>query len=130
MGELDDLISKDEPDDSNELTIATVLRHYGATRIPQGVGWKSMKCPFTQFHTDSRASASVNIGTNHFRCHACGTAGDPIDIIKKLEHMNYREACEQAARVFGTSHTEISRSVPRHFKRPAASSDSWKEILG
>jgi DNA primase len=131
LGELDDLISKDdEPDDSNELTIAAVLRHYGASRIPQGAGWKSMKCPFTQFHTDSRASASVNNGTNHFRCHACGTAGDPIDIIRKLEHMNYREACEQAARVFGTSHTSVSRGIPRHFKRPAASGDSWKEILG
>jgi len=131
MGELDDLISKDdEPDASDELTIAAVLRYYGASRIPQGVGWKSMKCPFKQFHTDSRASASVNTGTNKFRCHACGTAGDPIDIIRKLEHMNYREACEQAARVFGTSHTEVSRSVPRHFKRPPAGSDSWKEILG
>jgi hypothetical protein len=131
LGELDDLISKDdESSDSEELTIAAVLRHYGANRIPTGAGWKSMKCPFKQFHTDSRASASVNTGTNKFRCHACGTYGDPISIIMKLEHMNYREACEQAARVFGTRHTSVSRTVPRPFKRPATSGDSWKEILG
>ena len=135
MGELDDLLkgpnSSGDSEPADELTIATVLMHYGQgdVRIPSGFGWKSMRCPFKQYHNDGRASASVNRTKNKFRCHACGTAGDPIDIIRKLEGMNYREACEQARAIFGTSVSTVSRTVPRSTKRRPMGSERWKDIL-
>jgi CHC2 zinc finger len=135
LGDLDDLLSgpSDETDsDSDELTIAQVLRHYsdGDIRIPRGFGWKSMRCPFKQFHKDSRASASVNHTKNRFRCFACGTAGDPIGIIMRLEGLSFKEACEQATNIFGKSVQTLSQPTSKHFKRPASNSESWRTILG
>lgn len=118
-----------EPPESDELTIESVLLHYGATKIPSGYGWKSMRCPFKQFHKDSRASAAVNHGTNKFRCHACGTAGDPIDIIRKLEGLSFKEAIGQAREIFGASVKTVSPSVPKRRKRRALGSERWKDIL-
>jgi CHC2 zinc finger len=130
MSELEDLLKGPEPDYSDELTIAAVLIHYGADRIPSGFGWKSMKCPFKQFHKDSRASASVNHTKNRFRCFACGTAGDPIGIIMRLEGLSFKEACEQATTIFGKSVSTVSQPTRKHFKRPASDSESWRSILG
>lgn len=113
-----------------ELTIEQVLRHYGAKDIPQGSGWKSMRCPFTQFHDDSNPSAAVNHGKNKFRCHACGTAGDPFDIIQTMEGMTFRESVEQAREVFGASGPPISQAVPRSGKRKPLGNERWKDILG
>lgn len=115
--------------DSNELTIEQVLIHYGATRVPSGYGWKSMRCPFKQFHTDSRASAAVNHDKNKFRCHACGTAGDPIDIIRKLEGIGFKEAVEQARTLFGASLEEVPHTVSRSAKRRPLGNERWKGIL-
>jgi len=113
----------------SDLTIEAVLRHYGAKRIPEGVGWKSMRCPFKKFHQDSRASAAVNHGTNRFRCHACGTAGDPIDIIERLEGLSFREAVEQAREVFGASFQEVSPAVSKSSKRRPLGRERWQDIL-
>ena len=41
-------------------------------------GWKAVRCPF---HADRRASASVNLQKNYFRCHACDISGDPVRIV-------------------------------------------------
>lgn len=41
--------------------------------------WQPVKCPF---HGDRRASASVNLHKNFFRCHACDVSGDPVRMMK------------------------------------------------
>ena len=115
--------------EKTELTIAEVLRHYGAERIPTGVGWKSMRCPFKVYHQDSRASAAVNHDKNRFRCHACGTSGDPIDIFRRLEGLTFKEACGQAREIFGTSVEAVPSSVPRQGKRRPLGNERWKDIL-
>jgi DNA primase len=40
-------------------------------------GWRNMRCPF---HEDRRASGSVNIVLQRFRCHSCGVGGDVLDL--------------------------------------------------
>lgn len=99
----------------NELTIDDVLAHYGAKSIPQGVGWRPMKCPF---HDDQHASASVNHdGAGAFKCHTCGVQGSPIKIIETQEKLNREANVEFARTILGKSSAELSRSDGRSKKR-------------
>ena len=40
-----------------------------------GNGWAACRCPF---HDDAHASASANLITGSFRCHACEARGDLV----------------------------------------------------
>lgn len=40
-----------------------------------GKGWAACRCPF---HDDTHASASANLLTGGFRCHACEARGDLV----------------------------------------------------
>lgn len=40
-----------------------------------GDGWAASRCPF---HDDAHASASANLTTGGFRCHACEARGDLV----------------------------------------------------
>lgn len=72
-------------------SIAKVLKHYGAERVPEGRGWRAMRCPF---HDDSQASASVN--GEAFNCHACGVSGDAFKIIMEQENCDFKAAVRLA----------------------------------
>jgi DNA primase len=102
----------------DKLTIADVLAHYGvdATNV-HGVGWHSIRCPF---HDDSTASASVNVGTNAFKCHACPVKGDAIGVVMAVEQKGYREACEWATEILGKSGAYVPQTIPgqREHRKP------------
>lgn len=80
--------------------IGTILKHYGAKRVPEGGGWRSMKCPF---HDDSLASAGVNHEKESFNCMACDMAGNFFVIIMKHEGVDFSEAKSRAEKIVGTS---------------------------
>lgn len=109
-----------------ELTIDDVLRHYGARKVPAGVGWHSMKCPF---HGDKHASARVNVDRNAFTCLACGMSGDALKIISLKENISRDEAIEFTRKVLGQSVSDIQRSASKQGKRRALGREKWKGIL-
>lgn len=56
---------------------------------PNGDGWASCCCPF---HQDKTASASANLRTGGYRCHACGEHGDLIAFHMKRTGLEFK-AC-------------------------------------
>lgn len=110
-----------------ELTIADVLRHYGAARVPEGVGWKTMNCPF---HGDSHASGRVNAELGAFKCHGCRmSASTPEKLIARAESIGEDEAGEFARQVLGKSSSGLSRTVPKQKQRRPLGREKWKNIL-
>ena len=96
--------------------VELVLKHYGAYNVPQGNGWKNMRCPF---HDDSHASAGVNHEEDAFNCLACEISGDIYNIIQKIEKVGFREAKSRAKEIIGESlkpvRTErrVGRIIPK-----------------
>jgi DNA primase len=112
-----------------ELSIATVLTHYGAdlTRVSEH-GWRSIRCPFTDNHArdDKRASGRVNLSLNAYACLACGTKGDAIGIIKQREGTDYPGAIQFAEEILG----QCVEGVRRAAKRAAPVERSkWRDTL-
>lgn len=67
--------------------VSSVLQHYGIE-----VRRRTFKCPL---HNDHTASGSVRIGKDgreRWRCHACATGGDSLDLVQAIEHCDRREA--------------------------------------
>lgn len=111
-----------------QLELGPVLIHYGASRLPGGYGWRTMRCPFPE-HNDSNASARVNLEAGGFVCLACGISGDAIKIIRQREGMTFNEAIEFAREVFGASVDSVSKSVPRGRQSKKFGRNRWKDIL-
>jgi DNA primase len=88
--------------------IEAVLYHYGATYVPVRSGWAGMLCPF---HDDKTKSGSVNTDRGTFHCFTCDAAGDAYDLIQQQEGIEFRDAVEFGARVFGEGYTFV-RDVP------------------
>ena len=84
--------------------IALVLMFYGATKVPTGRGWRSMKCPF---HNDRNASATVNNEVNAFTCFACSIKGDVYKIIMEQEGVTFNEAKSRAEEIAGTDSIKV-----------------------
>jgi len=86
--------------------IALVLMTYGASKVPTGRGWRSMKCPF---HSDRHASATVNNEVNAFSCFACSIKGDLFKIIMEQEGVTFSEAKSRAEEIVGTSNISLPK---------------------
>jgi hypothetical protein len=114
------------PEPTEGLNVADVLRYYGATTVPEGVGWKSVKCPF---HNDGVKSGSIHVERNLYNCHACPYAGSPLSLIKRKEDIGEAEAIEFARSVLGQSVENISRTVHKQQKRRPLGRERWKDIL-
>lgn len=56
---------------------------------PNANGWAACRCPF---HNDKNASASANLRTGGFRCHACGERGDLIAVHQRLTGLPFKGA--------------------------------------
>lgn len=81
-------------------SIAAILKHYGASKVPEGRGWRKMRCPF---HDDTHASAGVNHEAESFNCFTCDIAGNFFVIIMKIERVEFSEAKSRAEEIVGTS---------------------------
>lgn len=122
------MMAEGTDDQAPSLSLASVLIHYGANRLPGGYGWKSMRCPFPE-HNDSNASARVNLEAGGFICLACGVSGDAIKIIEDREGTNYAGAVKFAGEVFGASVTSVSSGVRQSKKSVKFGRHKWKDIL-
>jgi hypothetical protein len=60
--------------------LRSYLERKGAS-LPAGSGWRQMRCFNTAAHSrgDRNPSASVNLTTGRYKCHACGLNGDVYD---------------------------------------------------
>lgn len=58
-------------------------------REPAPSGWAACCCPF---HQDKHASASVNLQSGAFRCHACGARGDLVRFHMKFTGLGFKHA--------------------------------------
>ena len=113
---------------TTHLQIGSVLIHYGATRLPGGYGWRSMRCPFPE-HNDSNASARVNLEAGGFVCLACGISGDAIKIIRDREGLSFAEATDFARQVFGASIEFVSPTATSSRQSKKLGRHKWKDIL-
>lgn len=114
--------------DAPKLQIGPVLIHYGATSLPGGVGWRTMRCPFPE-HNDRNSSARVNLELGGFVCLACGVSGDAIKIIRDREGLSFAKAIEFAREVFGASVEQVPFTVSRGSKPKRIGRHKWKDIL-
>src|SRR5689334_15897370 len=113
-------------DSAPELNIADVLRHYGATKVPEGAGWHSMRCPF---HSDGHASGRVNTDLGAYKCNACPVSGDALKLISLAEKIGRSEAVDYARETLGASLTGVPRPVRQQSQRRPLGREKWKGIL-
>lgn len=85
--------------------IAKLLSHYGASNIPSGRGWRSMKCPF---HSDRHASATVNNEANAFNCFTCDIKGDIFKVVMVQEGVDFLEAKSRVESITGAGDELLS----------------------
>jgi hypothetical protein len=68
-------------------------RYYGAAlgklARADDKGWAACRCPF---HEDARASASANLLTGGFRCHACEARGDLVGFHMRRTGLAFKAA--------------------------------------
>lgn len=93
---------------AKEPPIAKIVEHYGGKLRRDYGSWQKIRCPF---HSDSHASAGVCVTENLFVCHGCGIKGNPFNIIKQHEGVNYREAIKIAENITGEGYSAL-RSTP------------------
>lgn len=110
-----------------ELSIAAVLEHYGAdlARVSEH-GWRSVRCPFTDKHTDKRPSGRVNLALNAYCCLACGTKGDAIKVIREIEGLDFQGAVQFAEEILGQSCGDVRKPTRR--TAPVQRSQ-WRDTL-
>lgn len=87
---------------------------YSAVEIPAYGDWKKILCPL---HVEERASASINLEENRWKCHACDIGEDSLDIIMREENLGFREAQEWASARFGGECEALPGAVPREPSR-------------
>lgn len=75
--------------------LSLVIDYLDAYISPRG-GWQSIHCVNAIAHSqnDKRASASINFDTGHYKCHACGLAGDGWDLMQQVYHMDFKQAAQ------------------------------------
>lgn len=68
--------------------------HYSIEWIKQGSSFKSL-CPF---HADTTPSLFYNSKKNNFKCMSCGTSGDLINYVEKVDNLSNIQACKKILR--------------------------------
>lgn len=80
----------------NEVDIVDVVQEYVPLTLKSKNFWGV--CPF---HNDSNPSMSVNREKKIFKCFSCGTGGDVITFVSKIENISFQEAVKKLASRIG-----------------------------
>lgn len=72
--------------------LALILEHYGIN-VRDRAGWVACKC---MLHDDTHASAAYNLNMQLFNCLVCNVLGDSIEIVKRKEGLDFRNAKRKA----------------------------------
>lgn len=87
--------SMDFHESKNIAKSISILNLYPFAKLRRVGGRTTALCPF---HPDKNPSFTI-FKDNHFKCWACGVAGDAIDFIKLLKRVNFKEAVSELAGV-------------------------------
>jgi hypothetical protein len=79
-----------------------IVDEYGVALVPQANGWYNTNCLMPN-HRDSRPSFGVNPDLGKYRCLSCNAHGDVIDLVQKVEGLNFVEALSRLANYAGVS---------------------------
>ena len=74
------------------ISIEAVCREHGIQLKPHGSRDIIGKCPF---HEDKNPSFVVSPEKNLFHCLGCDAGGSVIDLVMKLDHLNFKEAVQK-----------------------------------
>lgn len=78
----------------NLVPMIDVARMYGFEPDRSG----NICCPF---HNDKRPSLHIYDGIRGWHCFTCNEGGDPVDFVKKLFGLSFRDACKKLNSDFG-----------------------------
>ena len=89
---------------------ASGVRLRGRGRVRQGV------CPF---HDEAQGSFTVYEDSQRFWCFGCGSGGDVLDFVQRMENLSLPEAIQHLAGDAGLASGAAPRSAPaRHRRTP------------
>ena len=96
------------------------LRNLPIEKVAERLGMKVIKhktiCPF---HNDTHASLTFHTTKNSFRCFVCDEHGSgSIDLVMKVEHLGFAEACQWLA-----DENNISTMERKAWQKPKPTSD-------
>jgi hypothetical protein len=86
--------------------IVELIQQYGIELFPRG-GELFALCPF---HQEKNPSFAVNAEKQLFYCHSCGTGGDVITFVEKIERVDFKTALK---RVGGEGYKPSPETVRR-----------------
>lgn len=99
----------------NSIDILAVVRSYGVELQKKG-SYFTGRCPI---HEDKKPSFAVYPKTQTFKCYGCGSGGDVVDFVEKMENCDKKTALETLkARYLIQSATEGAK-IPQIAKKTA-----------
>ncbi len=73
-------------------------------------------CPF---HNDSHPSLTISPEKRIFKCFACGTGGNAITFVQKIEGLSFEEAVKKVADLSGVSDERLNVNYQKQNKDPS-----------
>lgn len=118
--------------DDEPLDIHSVLTHYGFENVPEGGGWRNIRC---FFHDDRMASGRVSIRDGAYRCMACDAKGSALTLIQWKEQLEWTSAVRLYQEITGRTYHRVSPAdddiwggiseKPRDYERGSSLFPDW-----
>lgn len=101
----------------NSIDIVDLIGSYVSLK-KSGSSWVGL-CPF---HSDNSPSMHVNSSKGFYHCFACGAGGNAIKFVMEIDKLNYPQAIEKIADMYGFSLSYTDKNTQKK-------DNSSKEIL-
>lgn len=101
----------------NSIDIVDLIGSYVSLK-KSGSSWVGL-CPF---HSDNSPSMHVNSAKGFYHCFACGAGGNAIKFVMEIDKLNYPQAIEKIADMYGFSLSYTDKNTQKK-------DNSSKEIL-
>lgn len=103
----------------NSIDILAVVRSYGVELRQRG-GYLTGRCPF---HDDKEPSFAVYPKTQTFKCYGCGSGGDVVDFVEKMENCDKKTVLDTLKARYLIQSTAERVKVPQIAKKTAKDVD-------
>jgi len=90
----------------SKVDVVKLLQHYGFKKIEDSGSWVKAVC---QYHADQNPSFGMRKGDTQFHCFGCQTSGDAIKLVMDMDKVDFTEAINKLAGMFGYCVTEDAR---------------------
>ena len=101
----------------DRLDIVDVISQYVVLKKSGANYWGI--CPF---HNDSKPSMSVSPSTGIYKCFSCGTGGDALNFIVRIQNREYKDVIFELAEKFGIE-------LPKKFAPSSETKNQKNEML-